>query len=434
MKRAIQLTLTVFLMFMMDRSLCALQGRVVDAANGIGVSYATVVLGGRTVKTDGTGHFQITEEGEQVYVRAPGYRASTFPMAAIKKNGTLSLTAFTPKALYLTVYGIGSRQLRDGALGIIHHGAANALVIDVKGDRGIIPYPSTIPLAKMDGARQITTVPDMAALVRGLHSQGIYAIARIVVFKDDPLAHARPDLAVKRENGQLYRDREGLAWTNPFLAEVRNYNIAIAVEAARAGFDEIQFDYVRFPDIVSQLRFGQPTTETARVQAIDGFLTEARRRLTPFNVYLAVDVFGYVFWNTNDTGIGQQLEDIVKIVDYVSPMLYPSCFQCGIPGYSNPMTHPYEIVRLTLENAQRRLKVSPRRFRPWIQAFRDYAFDHRAFGADEVGAEIRATKDFGSDGWMLWNPQNNYAGAGLTPQPATSKATTSSHKQFERTR
>ncbi len=434
MKWPIRLTPLAFFMFMMGGALYALQGRVVDAADGMGVSDATVVLGVRTVKTDGTGHFQIMEEGEQVYVRAPGYRASTYSMAAIEKNGTLALTAFTPKALYLTVYGIGSRKLRNGALSIIRQGAANALVIDLKGDRGIIPYPSALPLAKMDGARQITTIPDLGALVRGLHREGIYVIARIVVFKDDPLAHARPDLAVKRENGQLYLDPEGLAWTNPFLAEVWNYNIAIAVEAARAGFDEIQFDYVRFPDISGQLRLGRTTTETTRIQAIDGFLIEARRQLTPFNVYLAVDVFGYVLWNTNDTGIGQQLEDIVKIADYLSPMLYPSCFQCGIPGYSNPMTHPYEIVRLTLKNAQRRVKISPTRFRPWIQAFRDYAFDHRAFGADEVGAEICATKDFGSDGWMLWNPQNNYAGAGLTPQPAASKATASSHKKLERTR
>jgi hypothetical protein len=411
----IRIALTVFFIFITGRALYALQGRVVDAASGRGVSEATVVLGGRTVKTDETGHFQIMEQGEQVYVRAPGYRASTYSMATVIANGTLALTAFAPKALYLTVYGIGSRQLRNGALGIIHQGSANALVIDVKGDRGIVPYPSAVPLVKLDSARRITTIPDLAALVRNLHRQGIYTIARIVVFKDDPLAHARPDLAIKRQNGLLYLDAEGLAWTNPFLAEVQNYNIAIAVEAARAGFDEIQFDYVRFPDIASQLRFGQPASEAARVQAIDGFLAEARRQLTAFNVYLAVDVFGYVFWNNNDTGIGQQLEDIINIVDYVSPMLYPSCFQCGIPGYSNPVTHPYEIVRLTMENAQRRLKVPPTRFRPWIQAFRDYAFDHRMFGANEVGAEIRATKDFGSDGWMLWNPQNNYAGAGLTP-------------------
>lgn len=415
MNRTIRIALTVFIIFIAGPAIYALQGRVVDAASGMGVSGATVVLGGRSVKTEEAGHFQIAEMGEQVYVRAPGYRASTYSMATVKASGTLALTAFAPKALYLTVYGIGSRQLRNGALGIIHQGSANALVIDVKGDRGLVPYPSTVPVVKLDGARRITTIPDLAALVRSLHRQGIYAIARIVVFKDDPLAHARPELAVKQENGLLYLDAEGLAWTNPFLAEVRNYNIAIAVEAARAGFDEIQFDYLRFPDSASHLRFGQQVSETARVQAIDSFLTEARRQLTPFNVYLAVDVFGYVFWNTNDTGIGQQLEDIIKIVDYVSPMLYPSCFQCGIPGYSNPVTHPYEIVRLTMENAQRRLKVSPTRFRPWIQAFRDYAFDHRVFGANEVGAEIRATKDFGSDGWMLWNPQNNYAGAGLAP-------------------
>lgn len=266
---------------------------------------------------------------------------------------------------------------------------------------------------KTVGVRKITTIPDLGALVRKLHSEGIYAIARIVVFKDNPLAAARPDLAVKYSNGGLFRDSEGLAWSDPFQTEVRNYNIAIAVEAGRAGFDEIQFDYVRFPDAPRPLRFAQPATAATRVDAIESFLAEARRQLIPFNVYLAVDVFGYVCWNMSDTGIGQQLEGIMSIVDYLSPMLYPSCFQFGIPNYKNPVAYPYQIIRLTLENAQHRLNISPKRFRPWIQAFRDYAFDRRAFGAEQVNAQVRAATDFGSDGWMLWNPQNRYAGIGL---------------------
>jgi hypothetical protein len=329
----------------------------------------------------------------------------------------VTLIPFTPKALYLTVYGIGSNTLREGALALAQGGEVNALVIDLKGDRGLIPYPSLIPLAQRNGARSLTTIRDLAALVRQLHQSGIYAIARIVVFKDNPLATARPDLAIKYANGALFRDREGLAWVDPFRPEVRKYNVEIAIEAAQAGFDEIQFDYVRFPDVSQKLRFAQAPTEAARIDGIDRFLAEAHEQLIPFNVFLSVDIFGYVCWNTNDTGIGQQLEHIARLVDYLSPMLYPSGFQSGIPGCQLPVSHPYEIVHDTLENARKRAQLSPRRFRPWLQAFRDYAFDRRVYGPADIAEQVRAAKDFGSDGWMLWNPHNQYAGFGLEAKP-----------------
>ena len=401
----------------------ALDGFVRDSMSGAAIADATVVLGTRRATTDASGHFRLDAQGEKIFARAPGYRAGTFEATKVpKSDATLRLARFTPKALYLTVYGIGSKKLREGALALVDAGAANALVIDIKGDRGFIPYPSALPLANSDGARKVTTIPDLAGLIKSLHEKGIYTIARIVTFKDQPLATARPDLAIKLANGALYHDREKLAWTDPFQPEVRAYNIGVAIEAARAGFDEIQFDYVRFPDSPSRLRFAGPANQRGRLEAISGFLAEARRELTPYNIYLAVDIFGYVCWNLDDTGIGQRLEEIAPNVDYLSPMLYPSGFQFGIPGYRNPVSHSYEIVRQSLEQARQRLKVSPLRFRPWLQAFKDYAFDHRLFNADEVAAQIRAAKDFGSDGWMLWNPHNVYSGTGLAADlPAPEK-------------
>jgi hypothetical protein len=409
MNRHVRRWLALFTALLTGPTAWAIEGKVVDARTGVGIADATITVRGRVIKSDSEGHFEADAQGSQILVRAPGYRAAQYPPEALAQSGgALRLIPFAPKALYLSVYGIGSKALRGAALDLVHKGPLNALVIDMKGDRGLVPYPSEIPLVRTDGARAITTIPNLPALISKLHSEGIYTIARIVVFKDTPLATARPDLAVKYANGQIFRDREGLAWTDPFQPEVRNYNIAIAVEAARAGFDEIQFDYVRFPDVARQLHFSQPTTRAARTKAIEDFLIEARRQLAPFNVYLAVDIFGYVCWNENDTGIGQQLEDIIKIVDYISPMLYPSCFQYGIPGYTNPVAYPYEIIHNTLENAQKRLNVSPKHFRPWLQAFKDYAFDRRAFDAEEVNAQIRAAEDFGTDGWMLWNPRNSY--------------------------
>jgi hypothetical protein len=366
----------------------------------------------------------VPDGGGRLFARAPGYRAGTFDLAAMRPpDGLLRLVPFTPKALYLTVYGIGSNALRGSALDLIRDAGLNALVSDIKGDRGIVPYPSAVPLVNADGARQITTIPDLAALVRSLHDKGIYAIARIVTFKDLPLASHRPDLAVALSGGGIYHDREGLAWTDPFQPEVRSYNIAIAVEAASAGFDEIQLDYLRFPDSPQRLKFAGPTTQKDRLAAIAGFLVEARRALLPYNTYLAADIFGYVCWNLDDTGIGQRLEEIAPNVDYLSPMLYPSGFQFGIPGTRDPVAHPYQIVYQSLEKARLRLNISSKRFRPWLQAFKDYAFDRRTFDADEVMAQIKAAADFGSDGWMLWNPRNDYGGAGLvSSEEETEKA------------
>ena len=392
----------------------ALQGQVIDGATGAGIADATVVSGNQLVTADGEGRFQLQAATGVLFARAPGYRAESFVVTELPaSDAKLSLPPFVPRAVYLSAYGIGSAKLREAALALVQAGTVNALVIDIKGDSGLVPYPSAVPLVQQDGARRITTIPNLAALVQMLHQKGIYVIARIVTFKDNPLATYRPDLAVHLADGTLFRDRENLSWTDPFQPEVQAYNIAIAVEAARAGFDEIQFDYLRFPDAAKRLVFAAPATEPSRIAAISGFLAKARQQLLPYNVYLAADVFGYVCWNTSDTGIGQTLDAMAPNVDYFSPMLYPSGFQFGVPGYSNPINNPYAIVYLSLAQAQHRLHISPKRFRPWLQAFADYAFDHRKFDASAVAAQIKATRDFGSDGWMLWNPRNDYNNAVL---------------------
>jgi hypothetical protein len=156
-----------------------------------------------------------------------------------------------------------------------------------------------------------------------------------------------------------------------------------------------------------------PNTQENRVKAISGFLMEARKRLLPYNIFLSADIFGYVCWNLNDTHIGQTLEDLTSHVDYLSPMLYPSGFQYGIPGYRIPVTHSYEIVYLSLKRAQERTRLPSVRFRPWLQAFRDYAFDKRHFEDKEIRDQINAVEKFGSHGWMLWNSQNIYSKYGL---------------------
>jgi hypothetical protein len=262
------------------------------------------------------------------------------------------------------------------------------------------------------GGQKLILVKDLKGLIKTLKGKGIYTIARIVVFKDNLLGGARPDLAIKTTEGAIFRDRENLIWVDPSQKEVWDYNIAIAVEAAKNGFDEIQFDYVRFPDHKG-LTFVVPNTEENRSGAISGFLHAAREKLAPYNVFVAADVFGYVAWNLNDTQIGQKIDQIGSAVDYISLMLYPSGFQYGIPGYRNPVANSNRIVYLTLRRAQERTQIPSIRFRPWLQAFRDYAFDRRHFTSVEIQEQIKASEDFGTDGWMLWNPRNVYTGEGL---------------------
>jgi len=391
----------------------AVTGSVVDAAGGAPLAGAIVTSGSDVTTTDAQGRYVLKGSGGTVAARAYGYgRAAATLGAGTVVAPPLRLAAVRPKALYLSFWGIGDRHIRQAALDLADHTEINALVVDIKSDSGWIPYPSKVALAEAVGARKHTTVRNMPGLVAELKQRGLYLIARIVVFKDDALAGAHPEWAVHTEGGACYRDREGLAWADPARPQVWAYNLDIAEEAAQMGFDEIQFDYVRFPDQTG-LTFSVTNSEDQRVAAISGFLAAARQRLTPYNVFISADVFGYVFWNENDTFIGQKLGVLGHQVDYLAPMLYPSGFQFGIPGYTNPVAHPSEIVLKTLNHAGERSGLSPLRFRPWLQAFRDYAFDHRAFGGAEIRQQIDAADKFGSDGWMLWNPHNEYSRDGL---------------------
>ncbi|SDI33339.1 putative glycoside hydrolase [Paraburkholderia phenazinium] len=384
-------------------------GVVIDASTLDPVPGAIVTSAAGVTHTDQRGRFETDQPSSTIAARAPGYlRAQTGVSAG--KAITLTLTPFRAKAVYLSVFGITSTTLRKAAVGLTQTTAVNALVIDVKGDRGLTPYRSAARDAVGATAQIKERAPlmqDFPALLAELHRQHLYLIARIVVFKDDPLADAHPDWSVHDASGKPWRDREHLQWTDPFSHEVWQHNLDIAEEAARMGFDEVQFDYVRFPD-ASGLRFALPNIRANRTAAIVGFLQAARARLAPYNVFVSADIFGYVCWNLDDTAIGQQIEDLGAPLDYISPMLYPSGFTWGLPGCTNPVADPGQIVRRSLAEAMQRTKLPSVRFRPWLQAFRDYAFDRRPFDAAAISAQVDAADAAGTDGWMLWNPRNHY--------------------------
>lgn len=355
------------------------------------------------------GAFQLSSDAAEIIVKAPGYRPQkvpvTFPLH-------LRLQPFTPKALYLSYWAADSHDRREQLQHLIDETGMNALVIDLKSSRGDIAFRSQVPLAKAVGAQRVRTLKDLPEFLAELKQQGVYTIGRIVVFKDAALAKNRRDLAVHTLDGYLWEDREKISWSDPFNPEVWDYNINIAKEAAALGFDEIQFDYIRFP-AKSDLMFSRDNTGANRVAAINGFLQRAKQQLAEYPVMTSANIFGYICWKHKDQKIGQKLVDLAESVDYLSPMLYPSGFPHGVPNHTNSVENSYEVVAHSLKKASQLTGLSAVRFRPWLQAFKDYAFDRRSFTATEIHAQINASDASGSHGWMLWNAASRFSLAGL---------------------
>ena len=394
-------------------------GQVVDQA-GAPLRGASVWSGTTEARTDAEGRFSISSLGPErtLIVKLPGHERKR--VAVDGHPVKVRLTAHPVKAAYLTYYGIGDRGIRERVLGLVARTELNAVVIDVKGDRGLIPYRTSVPLALAAGAQGPVIIKEFDAMLADFKARGIYTIARVVAFKDNVLAHHRPDLAiVDTRTGKPWIDNEKLAWVDPTREEVWDYLIAVAREAIAKGFDEVQFDYVRFPTDgrLSAARYSRPNTQAVRLETIGGFLAKARRELGPTGAFLAADVFGYTAFNDNDTDIGQRVEELAPHLDYLCPMVYPSGYHKGIPGVRNPVENPFEVVKESVRLTRKRSAGLAVQVRPWLQDFRDYAFDRRIFGPREVRAQIRGSDEGGGSGWMLWNPRNDYTADALKARP-----------------
>lgn len=309
------------------------------------------------------------------------------------------------RGVHLSAWVAGAPKSRRRFLDQIPGTFINAVAVPLKETDGRVYIPG-IARAR-DWGTAVTAIPDPGGLVADIRARGLRAIARIVVFKDDALARKHPELAVRRPDGALWRNRKGIAWVDPYRREIWEYNLDLAVEAARLGFDEIQFDYIRFPSDgdTRQCRYVRADhTERTAAENIREFLRYARARLGPLRVPMSVAVFGMTTTAHNDMGIGQDLRSMAELSDAVSPMMYPSHYARGEYGLSNPNREPYKVIYRGLRDAKRRLGKESWKLRPYLQ---DFSMGHR-YTAHEVQAQLIAAQKQGIDSFILWNAGNRY--------------------------
>ena len=339
-------------------------------------------------------------------------RGAPAPDSLIRPPAPLVPTPDVIRGLYVNRWAaIGQRvwQLID----VARRTEINALVIDVKDDRGLMLYRSSVPLAREIGADTVMPMPmaRVRTMLDSMRAHGIYAIARIVVVKDPVLAVHQSEWAIRRADApsKSWFDRGGKPWLDPHHAGVWLYAADIAKEAIDLGFSEIQLDYVRFPDenrLIREATFPLAQGRT-RAQVIRDMLGLTRDSLRAFGVPFTIDVFGLTTSDTTDMGIGQQWEMFVDRADAVLPMMYPSHYAPGSYGIRSPNANPYRVIDEGLKDAKRRTAGidSAAAIIPWYQ---DFTLGPPRYGAAEVRAQIQAGYDNGIRSWILWNPGSRY--------------------------
>lgn len=324
------------------------------------------------------------------------------------------------KGIYVTSAKAGSED-RNRLIEIADKTEINAMVIDVKGDTGKISYNMNSPKAQEVDATT-NQISDMEALVSDLKEKDIYMIARIVAFKDPYLAEKKHELAIKNKDGSLYRDNNGECWVNPYKKEVWDYLIEVASQAAAIGFDEIQFDYIRFStgQGIADADFGDEATTKSKEDIIIEFTKYAYENLKPLGVFVAADVYGTIISSSIDAGlVGQNYIEMSKYLDYICPMIYPSHFGEGNYGIPYPDLEPLLIVRKVLNASKEKLAEIPEGehraiVRPWLQDFTaSWIKQYQVYGGEEVRAQIDGVYEAGYEEWLLWNASTKYSVDGL---------------------
>jgi hypothetical protein len=394
-------------------------GQITNAAGAaIAGARVTATNGSAESMTAPDGTFRLTGGANvaEVRVSAPGYADQVLAVDQ-SRQVSAALDDEMIKAVYANL-GVLSDPVRwNRLIEIADTTEINAIVVDVKQDT--IYYDTQVPFFRnIDG--MITPLFDAEELLAELDAHGIYSIARMVVFKDPLVAEGRPDLAVQDEvNGGLWRDMNGAAWVNAFNEELWIANADLGAELAQLGFDEVQYDYIRFPsdgDLTTS-DFGVDYSEANRRAAIAGAVAVGSERVRAAGAHFAIDLFPIIALFGDDQGIGQTLQDLAPLADYVCLMVYPSHYATGnIPVDGHPNDFPAETVTYTLEKTEELIPGTKNKMRPWLQDFTYPLEGYSSYGPAEVAAQIDAAEAMGVSGWMLWNAAGEFEVSALDPE------------------
>lgn len=352
------------------------------------------------------------------------YSSAQVPALSIfsgKSNTPTSTPVFVPsyiktpesvKGIYVTSWVAGRKDLRANLVKLIDETELNTIVIDIKDYSGKVAFKITSPELKDFGSEEVR-IADLQDFIESLHKKGIYVIGRIAVFQDAYFVKYRPDLAVKNKAGTtVWKDRKAISWIDPGAKEYWDYIILITKESREVGFDEINFDYIRFPSDgdMKDISFPQSGT-TTKPLVLKNFFEYLHDNIDEPGMKISADLFGMTTTAKDDMGIGQLFENALPYFDYVMPMVYPSHYPATFEGYKNPAAHPYEIIKIAMQEGVQRAELlasttqsTVAELRPWLQDF-DLGAD---YGPVEVRAQIKATYDVGLDSWILWSASNKY--------------------------
>ncbi|OGF52129.1 hypothetical protein A3I27_04715 [Candidatus Giovannonibacteria bacterium RIFCSPLOWO2_02_FULL_43_11b] len=320
----------------------------------------------------------------------------------------------TPEAvrgIYMTSWVSGTKDWRADMVNFIDKTEINSIVIDVKDYSGRVSFDTGDEKIKEIGSEEIR-IKDLTAFIEDLHKKSIYTIARITVFQDPFYSKKYPESSVKTKSGAIWKDRKGLSYIDPFARDYWDYMVLLSRASEKVGFDELNYDYIRFPSDGNMSDAVFPLSgNTNKADVLDSFFSYLRGELKngkdPISIPMSADIFGMTTTNTDDLGIGQVLERIDKHFDYISPMVYPSHYPPTFQGYKNPAEHPYEIIKFAMDAAFLRLSAptsTPAKLRPWIQDFDLGA----KYDAAMVRAQKKAVYDSGLSSWLSWDPANKY--------------------------
>ncbi len=379
-----------------------LRGRV-NNRDGIPVAGAYVTAGSATAVSDDEGRFTVRgAQPGRVEVWRPAWDGATISWGGGLGEEEIAIAPQVMKAVH-----VGGEAARDNwqfYVDLTNDTELNALMLDLKDESGQVFYLSQVPIAREMGA----TVDffDLSELAAQAHAEGIYLIGRVVAYQDPLAAIRAPDMAVwDTELDEPYASGSQY-FLDPTDPAAQAYALELAVEACKMGVDEIQFDYVRFPDgRRPSARFDGGANAEVRTPAVRDFLATAVAELHPLGCAVAADIFGFLTKAIDDGGIGQRWEDLTAVLDVASPMLYPSHYASGWGGFDNPNDHPAEMVGTALDDGLGRL-TRQTVVRPWLQDF--------GYTAAQVRAEIAEAEERGL-GWMLWNAQSNVTVEALRP-------------------